>query len=462
MAVPLARLPPVAPGQNPNLSKAYPVLDFVSGNPDIGRDNDEVFENFHTDFVMHVSGFLNITEAKEYEFRFTANNGGRLTLDGEEFANGHYYEGTYRKTFKVTLDAGAYLLENAMVGDSEAPKLTKIADGLSEPLGIVEAKGEIYVLQRWELTQLVDNDGDGITDEYRVVADDWGATADFHEWSFGLEYREGFFYAALDIAQGKFARVQSPDRGTVIKIAMDGTHSFMAHGLREPNGVGFGPDGELFSSDNEGEWLPANKFVHIRKDVYTFFGHRGKFRGDVSDLEDMPPALWLPLTEIANSPTQPVTLHHGPYEGQMIYGDVTHGGIKRVFLEKVAGEYQGAVFRFAQGLEAGILRMDWGPDGSLYVAGLGSVQDFSHKGHQFGLERLTYNGKPTFEMLAVRAKANGMEIEFTEPLRAGDGEFPEDYFVQQWWYKPSGDYGGAKRDLENLAIRSVTLSPDRA
>ncbi|MCH8204246.1 MAG: DUF1080 domain-containing protein [Candidatus Hydrogenedentes bacterium] len=567
MAVPLARLPQVAPGQYPNLSKAYPVLDFLSGNPDIGRDNDEVFENFHTDFVMHASGYLNIAEAKEYEFRFTANNGGRLTIDGEEFANGHYYEGTYRKTFKVTLDAGAhpfeiefyhhlfdkilkfewrkegqsrwqvvpesvythspyaikptspglkemlkttspgfgtyledphpsysvtavrpegfepriggldvtedgrilmstwdgevYLLENAMLGDSEAPKLTKIADGLSEPLGIVEANGEIYALQRWELTHLVDNDGDGITDEYRVLADDWGATADFHEWSFGLEYREGFFYAALGIAQGKFAGVQSPDRGTVIKIAMDGSHSFMAHGLREPNGVGFGPDGELFSTDNEGEWLPANKFVHIRKDDYTFFGHRGKFRGDVSGLKDTPPTLWLPLTEIANSPTQPVTLHHGPYEGQMIYGDLTHGGIKRVFLEKVAGEYQGAVFRFAQGLEAGILRMDWGPDGSLYVAGLGSVQDFSHKGHQFGLERLTYNGKPTFEMLAVRAKSNGMEIEFTEPLRAGDGDFPEDYFVQQWWYKPSADYGGAKRDLENLAIRSVTLSRDR-
>ncbi len=564
----LARLPQVAPGQYPNLSKAYPVLDFYSGNPDRGEDTDAVFENFATDFVMHASGFLNIAEKKEYEFRFTANNGGSLTIDREEFANGHYYEGTYRKTFKVVLEEGAhpffiefyhhlfdktlrlewrwegqrkwelvpesvlthspyaikpaspglkelvkttspgfgtyledphpsytvtavrpkgfeprvgdldvkddgriilstwdgevYLLENAMLGDSEPRKLTKIADGLSEPLGIVEVDGEIYVLQRWELTHLVDNDGDGITDEYRVLADDWGASADFHEWSFGLEHRQGFLYATLGIAQGKFARVQSPDRGSVIKVALDGSYSFLASGLREANGIGFGPDGALFTTDNEGEWLPANKFIHIPEDDVRFFGFRGEWHGDLlSRVKDTPPTLWLPLTEIANSPTQPVTLHHGPYEGQMIFGDVTHGGLKRVFLEKVGGEYQGAVFRFAQGLEVGIMRGRWGPDGSLYVAGLGSVQDFSHQGHQFGLERLTYNGKATFEMLAVRAKANGMEIEFTQPLRIGDGEMPEDYLAQQWWYQPTAGYGGPKKDLENLTIDSVTLSPDR-
>jgi cytochrome c len=567
MGVPLARMPQVAPGQNPNLSKAYPILDFLSGNPDIDEDNDEVFDNFHTDFVMKASGFLNIDEEKEYEFRFTANNGGSLEIDGEEHAKGHYFEGTYQKEFRLALSEGAhpfniefyhhlfdkilrlewrfegqedwevvpesvythspyaikpsspglkemvlasspgfgsyleaphpsytvspvrppgfepriggldvtedgrilistwdgeaYLLENSMTGDTEQPKVTKIAHGFSEPLGIVEAEGDIYVLQRWELTRLVDNDGDGITDEYQVVANDWGATADFHEWSFGLEYRDNYFYAALGIGQGQFRDEQSPDRGQVIKIAMDGTHTFMAGGLREPNGIGFGPNGELFSTDNEGEWLPTNKFVHVKKDEYSFFGHRGEWRGDVSHHTDTPPTLWLPLTEISNSPTQPVPLHHGPYEGQMIFGDLTHGGIKRVFLERVDGELQGVVFRFAQGLEVGILRMDWGPDDALYAAGLGSVQDFAHKGHQYGLERLTYNGTPTFEMLAVRAKANGMEIEFTEPLRLGDGEFPDDYLVQQFWYKPSGEYGGGKQDLENLTINSVNVSKNR-
>jgi cytochrome c len=44
----------------------------------------------------------------------------------------------------------------------------------------------------------------------------------------------------------------------------------------------------------------------------------------------------------------------GPYKGQMLHGDVTHGGLARDFLEKINGAYQGAVFRFTQGLEAGV------------------------------------------------------------------------------------------------------------
>ncbi len=128
----------------------------------------------------------------------------------------------------------------------------------------------------------------------------------------------------------------------------------------------------------------------------------------------------------------------------------------------VKGQYQGAVFRFAQGLEVGINRMEWGPDGALYVAGLGGAQDFGHRGHSFGLQRLTYNGKTVFEMLAIRAKSNGLEIQFTKPLRIGDGTHPEDYKVQQWHYKWT-DEGPSqeKRDLENLKIKSVTLSDDR-
>lgn len=567
VGVPLARLPDIVPGQNPNLSKVYPVLDLRSGNPDLGQDTDENFEGFDIDFVIHASGFLNIRKKQKYDIRLIANNGGSLTLDGEEILNGYRYEGTYRGEKTVTLDPGphpfsikyyhhlfakalilqwrsegekdytmipdsvfthspynikptspglkeifltrapgfgasleephtsydlssirpegfeprlgglhvmpdgrlvistwdgqVYLLEHVMKGDPNEVTVTRIADGLYEPLGITSVEGEIYVFQKWELTHLVDRNGDGFTDEYRVVADDWGATGDFHEWSYGLIYRDGYFYATLGIAQGPFRNIQSPDRGTAIRIAMDGSYDFLCHGLREANGIGFGVDGEIFITDNEGQWLPTNKLMHVREDEYSFFGNRAILKDSLPNLEETPPALWLPLTEITNSPTQPILLHGGPYEGQMIFGDITHGGIKRVFMEKVMGKYQGAVFRFAQGLEVGIMRMEWGPDGSLYIGGLGGDQDFNHRGHRFGLQRLTYNGKTTFEMLAVRARSNGMEIEFTEPLRMGDGEIPSDYLIQQWWYKPTASYGGDKLDLENLAVRSVTLSENR-
>lgn len=82
--------------------------------------------------------------------------------------------------------------------------------------------------------------------------------------------------------------------------------------------------------------------------------------------------VWLPQDEIGNSPSTPLALDLGIYKGQMIHGEVTHGGIKRVFVEEINGQLQGCVFRFIQGLEAGINRIAWGPKGDLYAGGIGN------------------------------------------------------------------------------------------
>jgi cytochrome c len=146
----------------------------------------------------------------------------------------------------------------------------------------------------------------------------------------------------------------------------------------------------------------------------------------------------------------------------MIHGEVTHGGIKRVFVEKVNGEYQGAVFRFIQGLEAGINRIAWGPDGSLYAGGIGNPGNWGQSDKLwYGLQRLKYNGKPAFEMLAVRAMSDGFEIEFTEPLREGDGWTTADWEVRQWRYVPTVDYGGPKVDDRALKVVAASVSDDR-
>lgn len=74
---------------------------------------------------------------------------------------------------------------------------------------------------------------------------------------------------------------------------------------------------------------------------------------------------------------------------------------------------------------------------------------------------MTYTGAPVFEMLAVRSRANGFEITFTEPLPGDDGFAPEDYAVEQWWYEPTADYGGPKKDSETLPAGAVPVSDDR-
>ena len=164
-------------------------------------------------------------------------------------------------------------------------------------------------------------------------------------------------YATLGIAQGSVPESgQSPDRGKTIKVSLDGNVEFVNHGLREANGIGFGSDDELFLTDNEGTWVPVNKLMHAPEGEYTFYGHRDLLPASEKDKAHVNPTIWLVQNEIGNSPTQPIVLHGGPYEGQMIHGDLTHGGLKRDFVEKVNGQYQGCVFRFAQGLEVGIMR----------------------------------------------------------------------------------------------------------
>ncbi|HUR29906.1 MAG TPA: DUF1080 domain-containing protein, partial [Saprospiraceae bacterium] len=235
---------------------------------------------------------------------------------------------------------------------------------------------------------------------------------------------------------------------------------YIANGLRTPNGVGVGIDNEIFIADNQGDWLPASKILHVSQGA--FFGSRAVDFMGTANSKMKPPVVWLPQDEIGNSPSTPLAINDGPYKGQMIHGEVTHGGVKRVFVEKINGEYQGVVFRFIQGLEAGINRMVWGPDGALYVGGIGNPGNWQQTDKLwYGLQRLKYNGKPTFEMLAVRAKTDGVEIEFTEPLRDGDGWDVNDWEVRQWRYVPTKEYGGPKVDLVNLKVEGAYVSADR-
>ncbi|MEN0006677.1 MAG: family 16 glycoside hydrolase, partial [Bacteroidota bacterium] len=361
-------------------------------------------------------------------------------------------------------EGGVYLLDGVNGGDPEKITVKKIARGLAEPLGLKVVDDEIYVLQKQELTHLIDHDGDEMIDEYKTLCNAWQVSANFHEFSFGLAYKEGYFYAALAIAimpGGASANPQIPDRGKAIRISKeDGSYEIIAEGLRTPNGVGIGADGEIFIADNQGDWLPSSKIVHVTKGAY--FGSRAVDSARVANLPEKQPVVWLPQDEIGNSPSTPSFLEDGPYKGQMIHGEVTHGGVKRVFVEKVNGAYQGALFRFIQGLEAGVNRLVWGPDGALYVGGIGSTGNWRQNGKLwYGLQRLKYNEKPTFEMLAVRAMSDGVEIEFTQPLAEGLGWNPSDYDVQQWYYLPTKNYGGPKMNLQKLNVKSANLSADR-
>ncbi len=360
-------------------------------------------------------------------------------------------------------DGAVYILEGVTGGREKPIRVKRIAAGLAEPLGLKVVGKEIYVLQKQELTKLIDHTGDEVVDEYYAVANGWGVTANFHEFAFGLVHYRGYFYATLAIAidpGGKSTQPQNPDRGSVIKISPNGSYSFVGRGLRTPNGIGIGYNGEVFITDNQGDWLPSSKVLPMREGA--FYGSQAVNPAHDKHLEVTPPVVWLPQGEIGNSPSQPARLTHGLYKNQMIHGDVTHGGLKRVFVEEVNGVLQGAVFRFTQGLEAGINRVIIGPDDAIYVGGIGSTGNWGQEGKErFGLQRLEFNGTIAFEPLAIRAYSNGFEVELTKPLMRGMGHSPADYHVERWRYVPTVEYGGPKIDQEDLRVKSVTVSGDR-
>jgi len=352
-----------------------------------------------------------------------------------------------------------YVIDQRNKADHNDITYKKIASGLAEPLGLKVVNDDIYVMQKQEMTKLVDTDGDDIIDEYITLCDDWGVSANFHEFGFGLEEKDGWLYAnlATGIQPGGASVVDQPkDRGSAIRVNIEtGKFERLAHGLRTPNGVGKGYNGDIFISDNEGDWLPSSKIIHLRKG--DWYGSRNVDFEGTANLNEVKPVVWLPQDEIGNSPTQMVGINFGPYKNQMLHGDVYHGGLKRVFVEEVAGQLQGAVFRFTQGLEAGINRLQWGPDKALYIGGVGNPGNWGQTQKLwYGLQKLELTGEAAFEMLAVRAKTNGVEIEFTENLSGDDGWNPADFEIKQWYYLPTVNYGGPKMDEQSLPVKSAT------
>jgi hypothetical protein len=370
-------------------------------------------------------------------------------------------------------DLGEVYVVDQVTGDTDPEDVTytKVATGLKEPMGIKVVDDAIFVTEKHQLTELVDAEDaqgepgtDGVYETHRKVAE-WPYGGNFHEFAFGLLYEDGYFYLNLSVAIdfGGATTVPQPaqKRGTTLKVSRaTGEVEYLAGGLRTPNGIGWGPEGELFATDNQGGWLPASKLIHVKPG--SFYNHFTTPKGPFDDQPVTPPALWLPQNDIANSPSTPLLLDDGPFAGQMIFGDVTYGGIQRGFLEKVAGEYQGAVFRMTQGLESGITRIVKGPDGAIYAGGLGAGGNWGQAGKlTYGLQKLTPNGENTMDMVSMKLNGQGFDLTYTKPVSAETVENLVDrYSVEQWRYRATAQYGGPKIDQKDLDVTGASVSDD--
>jgi hypothetical protein len=396
------------------------------------------------------------------------------------------------KLLACTRRGEVWLISNPMSRDASKIRYKLFAAGLHEPLGLsVDGQHSVYVVQRPELTKLTDTNGDDVADLYETVCDKWGVSGDYHEFAYGpARDKEGNFYVTLNVGFGGGHQSKAPWRGWIVKITPKGDLVPLSTGLRSPNGVNISPDGELFYTDNQGEWVASNKLQHVRPG--EFYSHPAGLRwtkyapfqfpfgedppnGMLYDgqagqngVKGMPPvtppSIWFPYARMGQSASEPIWDttggKFGPFAGQCFVADQCKACVMRVYLEKINGRFQGACFPFRSGFECGVNRIVFGPDGTLYAGmtnrGWGSVG-----GKPYGLQRLSYNGKIPLEIHAMKLTKNGFDLTFTKPLDTASAGRLAAYSLLSFTYNYWPTYGSPEMDRRAEKIEAVTVSPDK-
>ncbi len=370
---------------------------------------------------------------------------------------------------------------------------------LHEALGVlVEKDNQLLVPQFPELTRITDTDGDGVADSYETVCDAWGLSGGYHEHAEGpVPDGEGNWFLNIgtaskngitfDRTRGKYSPIGRRGRnfssveyrGWVVKVKPDGTMIPWASGFRANNGICRGPDGALWVTDNQGDYIPTSPLYHVEQG--KFYGHPSSLVWDKEFMRDNPqrdplkegndqldamrvkPVVQFPHGIMINSPGDPIFDltggKFGPFAGQMFVPDESGQRILRVMLEKVGGEWQGACTYLHRdgGLRAGNNRLTFSPDGTALYSGQ-TMRGWG--GPVEGLQRIVYTGQPSFEVHDINVKPDGFELTFTEPVEptlAGDAAR---YLVERYYYPYSHQYGASQADLKKVPATQAAVSAD--
>src|SRR5262249_26039293 len=120
-------------------------------------------------------------------------------------------------------------------------------------------------------------------------------------------------------------------------------------------------------------------------------------------------------------------------------------------------------FPFRNGLQCGVNRLCFAPDGSLMVGqtnrGWGSLG-----GKPYGLQRIAYDGKEPFEIHHIALTKDGFDLVFTKPIDPktltpkAAGAKPVS--ISSFTYVYKGDYGCPETDTRFEAVGKPALSKD--
>ena len=386
-----------------------------------------------------------------------------------------------------------WILENPLE-ESEKPRdyrWKRFASGLHEPIGLTWHDDALYTTQRSEVTRLEDNDGDGVADAYLTAAKGWGVTGNYHEYAYGPVFdREGNLWITLNINIGKGQEVAGEYidkplwRGWSMMKPPGGKFRPMSCGLRSPHGIATNHLGDVFATDQQGNWWGTNPLIHLREGV--FHGHADSLR-DVDRAESPvknpgelpkgltvaeaieqvpgyePPAVWFPYDKIGMSTTSILCDttggKFGPFENQLFIGEFTEAFVSRVFLEKVNGDYQGACFHFRKGLQCAVLSQEWLPDGSMVIGE--SNRGWNSLGtRSYGMQRLAWTGVVPFEIKTMETRPNGFRLTFTKPVNPDTAANPISYEMTSYTWNYHQTYGSDEVDTNEVKVTAAKVSDD--
>ncbi|MFL6619990.1 MAG: hypothetical protein ACJ8MH_15410 [Povalibacter sp.] len=365
------------------------------------------------------------------------------------------------------------------------------AEGLFDSLGVVaeDAKGLTVVAgQKAELTRISDTNGDGIADKYETLFDAHSFHSNYHSYMHGpVRTADGSYYFTINLshdgtdgfytAGGKVMGTWGGFDGWAVRVDPSGKFELFANGLRSPASLGVSPDGRVWYTDNQGDFVGTSKMYELKKD--KFYGHPAGLVDLPGMTPDSPeiqwtqvlgrkeqPAILFPHNRVANSPGNPAWItqaNFGPFAGQILMGDQTQSNLLRVVMQKVDGIEEGSVMPFFEGLESGVMRPVFLRDGSLLLGQTG--RGWQAKGGKVAsLQHVRWDGKTVApQIVAMLATPTGFRIDLTQPLASNVTEesLRAAFALESWTYRDAPNYGSDELDLHAEDVTALTVSPDR-
>lgn len=330
----------------------------------------------------------------------------------------------------------------------------RFATGTFEPLGLKIVDDVIHLNARDGIYQLIDQDGNGECDFYKVFNYDVLITANFHEFSFGLETDENgnfYFSKASPVKRGGrgFDRIL-PHNGVVIRVPKDGKgHSVIATGLRAPGGIGVGPQGQVTTGENEGTWQPACKINYFTPSIDDVFLGTEDAAHHLAGRKLHMPLMYLPMSWDNSGGSQifvPEGVNFGIPAGTLLHLSYGQSSIYQTYVQEIGGKKQAAAVRLPVQLGSSAQRAAFGPRNHLWVSGFRGWQ--TNAANQSAFQRIRYTGVPTPLPTDVTVTKTGIKLSFAQELDPELANDPTSFAVEKWDYVRSEQYGSGHFSID--------------